>query len=231
MTTDDVWSILDLINAGQGIYNDLNQNEHAKEYIQAMEILNFLSDGDPRLHITEDYYESKIAEALFLFSKVDATDKLYLQCDTWYRMAYCHAFLGQFDKSDSCLRSITNAKIRFIYTLQPKIIKDLQKKVPQAEEEINEIRTILENRQKEEENRQKEQQERDDAIEQIIQEWGNLKQKVDAIGQMNEDDAIVQIKEELEKVRKEGKRRRREVVVMAVLLVAMIALVCYNNFM
>lgn len=148
--------LFDIIESAQygaeigGVIGGLFDTAHADEYNKAFEITESIDYDNPN--------ESEVKEALALFSKVNAEDKLYIRCWAWYRMAFCHALLTEFSKSYSCLASIESVETDF-FTLHKDDIRETKKQVPEARKVIRQIeqewKEEQERKRREEEERRK----------------------------------------------------------------------------
>lgn len=132
------------------VIGGLFDTAHADEYNKAFEITESIDYDNPN--------ESEVKEALALFSKVNAEDKLYIRCWAWYRMAFCHALLTEFSKSYSCLASIESVETDF-FTLHKDDIRETKKQVPEARKVIRQVeqewKEEQERKRREEEERRK----------------------------------------------------------------------------
>lgn len=138
-----------------GVIGGLFDTAHADEYNKAFEITESIDYDNPN--------ESEVKEALALFSKVNAEDKLYIRCWAWYRMAFCHALLTEFSKSYSCLASIESVETDF-FTLHKDDIRETKKQVPEARKVIRQVeqewKEEQERKRREEEERRRREEEK-----------------------------------------------------------------------
>ena len=227
----------------------LTVNKHTREYNKASAILSDLHDLSLNIHedniLYNIYFSGKIAEATLSFLKVDESDKTVLRCCAWKKLAICYALLGQFQKSYKCLDSISSIETH-IWNFS---IRGIQENVPKIKEDIKRMETRWNEQQKKAEEeiiKRTDMAWRDEIIQQINQaledqktKWDNLQSEErtkwdnllieEGKRETEENKIIAQMREELEKVQKEGKKRKREVAFMVLLLIAIVALVFCNN--
>ena len=77
-----------------------------------------------------------IQEALSCFEQVNADDRVYLQCKSWYNMAFCYALLCRFNKSRKMLSNIENAKEPLLFGHGDEIQR-IKNKVPEIRKWID----------------------------------------------------------------------------------------------